>query len=172
MSACYLPHAHITGPYTRADIQRVVEQFPSLCVYGFRDVPPADSSLLAEKRILCQVNGCVSFIEGHCAPTKKVRWTSSYDWKHLAERALGQGVYNGAFIAAAILADYLVQRHAPDDSHAVFNVCEYFLRRSAHTSRMGRGVFCHRPHHWCRLLRRSCVSCCSPAIQTVPMTNG
>lgn len=108
--------------HTRMDIERAAAQFPNLCACGFRDVQHA-CERRTDERFVREVNVCAHFIEQHCVPTTTLRWRrSSYGWKHVAERAFGQYVCNGAFIAAAVLAGYRVKRDSRRSPNAVFNM--------------------------------------------------
>lgn len=98
--------------YTIADIERIAAEYPNLYAKGFSDVQ-STRDVLSDK-FLCQVNACAQFVEHCCEPTKtfRRRERSSYGWKHLAELVLGQYVCNGAFIVAALLAGYRLERDA------------------------------------------------------------
>jgi hypothetical protein len=114
----------MTRPYfTQSEIEIATAQFPNLCAFGFRDVPHAGDRLLTEEGTVKEVSACAWFIREMCAPTKTLRRSvSSYGWKHLVENALGLYVSNGAFIAAAILCGYRVERVGPRNPNAVFNM--------------------------------------------------
>lgn len=114
--------------YTVSDIQRITQSYPNLCAFGFRDTFRADDLPLTDPTVIPQINAAGIFIRERCQQTAQIqRKDTSYGWKHVAESWLresqmGGYVSNGAFIAAAALAGYRVERDAPQKPNAVFNM--------------------------------------------------
>ena len=54
---------------------------------------------------------------------------SSYSLKHIAERAAGNYISNGAFIAAALLEGWTVKRIPGSNPNAWLNISEKGLKR-------------------------------------------
>lgn len=70
-----------------------------------------------------QVEVCRAWLKEHARPTKTIRKKfSSYHWKHVVERlAEGRYIQNGAFIKAAELEGYRMERSAEGSLNAHFN---------------------------------------------------
>lgn len=67
---------------------------------------------------------CVRWIRARCDRLRTVARSgrTSYGYKHDVERDTGYYVTNGAFIAAAVYCGYAMERVAPNNPNAIFNV--------------------------------------------------
>jgi len=118
----------MTTKHFRAQLKRLLKKHPTLCPRGFSDVSPEGS--LLDDPYPAQVDAAITYIRDNWHRIKNVRkkGSTSYSYKHVAERWLaerriyGEGICNGALIAAALLLGYKVERESPCSPNAYFNI--------------------------------------------------
>lgn len=145
---------------TAQDCARVLAQYPDLTANGFsnrtRDGEICAGAPLDSEETRAQIDRARQFLRECCYQTKTIRpFTSSYGLKHEAERWM-RGVTshsyisNGAFIAAAVLEGYRLERPAgggPNCSFALGETQQYRAHRHAYVVRRGS---LERPANWVR----------------------
>lgn len=120
----------------RAEIRRTAVEQPDLRIYGYKssEFPGADTDKISERNdaFVVQVLRAVEWLT-HVRKTARVnRGRSSFGYKGDAERwhgASGDGwdyyISNGAFIVAAWICGFEVERCKPDSLDACFNMGEH-----------------------------------------------
>ena len=89
---------------TDDQIREVLKQHPNLSAAGFDGGDPRYTFEAGEYEM---IRLCVNWITKNVTPTKTIRYgISSYGYKHIVEREVGQYIINGAFIVAALLTGY------------------------------------------------------------------
>jgi hypothetical protein len=129
-------------PATPAECKQVLTEYPDLTASGFdthyRDLhnlknarlsqegrPPEQRTPISEGDVRKQIARARAFLRENCYLTKTIRSKhgTSYGLKHEAERWIGKTysrdaeipyVSNGAFIAAAYLEGYTIEREGPN----------------------------------------------------------
>ena len=144
-----------TQPETTVeDCARVLAQYPNLTANGF-SYRSRDGQVVAGGRIdsdgtRAEIDAARQFLRECCSQTKTIRpHTSSYGLKHEAERWISRYVSNGAFIAAAVLEGYRLERcrNGPNCFFALASTRQYRAHRDNHLSRRGSE---RRPENWVR----------------------
>lgn len=103
---------------TDDQIKKVLSDTPGLSAAGFDGGDPRYPFTKSEYEM---VRLCVNWITKNVTPTKTIRYSiSSYGYKHICEREVGQYIINGAFICAAILTGY--QYRIYGGINAMFNM--------------------------------------------------
>jgi hypothetical protein len=130
-----------------AEIRRIVRQYPELTDFGFgvfgeRHLSPEERAeefainraKMFEDRSLLQFIRARDWLQGQGIRKTINRCGTSYRLKHVAAHDIGY-VSNGMFIAAAISAEFLVERAGPwrDSPNAWFNVSTSAWRRRRDT---------------------------------------
>jgi hypothetical protein len=142
----------ILVPATLDDVAHVLAQFPDLTAPGFDSYYAArhehknaqrvrdglepevrsQPTALTDPEVRRQIARARSFLRKTCCRTKTMRRKhSSYGLKHEAERWSGAYISNGAFIAAASLEGYTIERERPNACFSLSFTPEYrrVLRR-------------------------------------------
>jgi hypothetical protein len=111
---------------TREDIQAVLDREPTLTYYGIRtNKEPGELDANREALLNC-VDQCArvcTWLSGQQMTKTVNREHSSYGYKHMAERATGDYVSNGVFIAAAIHCGF-PYRKIPNSPNVQFGISE------------------------------------------------
>jgi hypothetical protein len=100
---------------TQEHIKELIKEHPLLHIWGYgypdrksakigRPYIDVDQARLLEK--VDTINRVIDFLDRHCEQTKRITTSSSYHWKHVAEKMMDEYIENGVFIAAALLAGY------------------------------------------------------------------
>lgn len=105
-----------TNTETNTALARCIEANPDLSAYGWRfrdrrnwnngEAFAANRDQMHTEDFAQQVECALTYLRTHRIP----KGAGSYGMKHRAENASGQYVSNGAFIVAAILTGYQIQR--------------------------------------------------------------
>lgn len=114
--------------FSEVDVAAVLKRYPTLGSHGlaplnsrnqavpFTPAKAADPVLIRLALFMARHTRFTTNIKtGHAA-------TSSYGWKHVAERALGEYCTNGEFILTALLLGHIVKQCAPDHPNCYINM--------------------------------------------------
>jgi len=128
------------------ECERVLTEFPDLTAPGFdsyyaacherKNASRAREGLPMEVRhpttpitdsdVRKQISRARDFLRENCCRTKTIRRIQgSYGLKHEAERCMGAYISNGAFIAAACLEGYAIDREGPNACFSLSFTTEY-----------------------------------------------
>lgn len=112
----------------REKIDAVLAEHTDLTPYGFglypigeplvdrRDVLRRERAKMLEPNVVEQVADAIRFLDAAGRQKMLNRRSTSYGWKHVAERWVGRYISNGAMIAAALIRGYTVKRCATGSS--------------------------------------------------------
>jgi hypothetical protein len=133
-------------PATPDEVARVLAQLPDLTASGFDSYYAArherknarrvrdglepevwnQSTSLTDPEVRRQIASARIFLRKTCCRTRTIRRIdSSYGLKHVAERWSGTYISNGAFIAAAYLEGYAIEREGPNALFSLSFTREY-----------------------------------------------
>lgn len=120
-------------------LMALCQAHPTLTYQGFdpagavRSQRPAHAEFLAEREALLSASSefidVVAWLEKNSKQQTKTlnQLAHSYNWKHVAEKALGRYVSNGVFIAAALQVGLQV-KHIEGTLNAHVNLSQDFLQ--------------------------------------------
>ena len=120
----------MNGATKRLDL--IMRQYPLLTMHGFGEFnQPAIASpkgRMALRHGVDEVRLAHLWLERQTRIQRINASHTSYGLKHLAEHDLGHYISNGAFIAAAVMSGWKVQRASPDSPNACINISERCAR--------------------------------------------